>query len=67
MENPNERLTPIYIGEKLVWIPVIEYYAKIGGAVINRTEKDMTQCLVCSHWHNSLCGCCDESDYYRED
>jgi hypothetical protein len=24
--NPNEALTPIFIGDKLVYVPVIDYY-----------------------------------------
>lgn len=24
--NPNFKLTPIFAGDKLVWVPVIEYY-----------------------------------------
>ena len=30
MDNPNEELTPVFEGEEVVWIPVVEYYARIG-------------------------------------
>ena len=27
----------------------------------------MSKCLVCSHEHQDNCGCCDESDYYKDE
>ena len=32
-DNPNEQLTPIYIGEKLIWVTVPEYYLLHLGSV----------------------------------
>ena len=50
------------LGDKIALIGLADKLAE----PIKRIGGSMTQCLVCSHWHTSLCGCCDESDYYEE-
>lgn len=41
-QNPNFIPTPIFIGEELVWLPAIEYYARhIGSIAIGETNNGM--------------------------
>ena len=48
--RPNDKLTPIYIGEEIHWIPVIDYYVITSGRIavrqameeLNGKESDTT-------------------------
>ena len=41
MTNPNQELTPIYDGEEIVWVPVIEYYVLMARLAIGATDEQI--------------------------
>lgn len=42
MNSPNEKLTPVYIEDELVWVGLPEYYVMLGKMAIGNTnEKEL--------------------------